>query len=236
MLIYLFALIRDFSVNFRFTDGLVFSPVEVRDPSSSSSTPGSSSKDKSVGKESSSSKKGKKKATIGTCGIEEVVGSLGVGVSKPSAPDERDEPVESGPSTHSNAADQEKEDAAQVDDNDDLYVIEEGDDTEEAGDDVGSEADLRPRKKRRSLRKDMDTGLHWGSIYPEFNCDDSVDVSSSSGGNQVKRCPRIGSRCGTVYQSPYGHRPSPRGTPCTSAGQGKRHQHLANQGPVETPS
>ena len=142
---------------------LVFSPVEVRDPSSSSSTPGSSSKDKSVGKESSSSKKGKEKATIGTCGIEEVVGSLGVGVSKPSAPDERDEPVaESGPSTRSNVADQEKEDTAQVDDNDDLYATEEEDDTEEAGDDVGSEADLRPRKKRRSLRNGTDTGGETG--------------------------------------------------------------------------
>ena len=138
---------------------LVFSPVEVRDPSSSSSTPGSSSKDKSVGKESSSSKKGKKKATTGTCGIEEVVGGLGVGVSEPPAPDEWDEPVaESGPSTRGNAADQEKEDAAQVDDNDDLYATEEEDDTEGAGDDAGSETDLHPHKKRRSLRKDTDTG------------------------------------------------------------------------------
>ena len=138
--------------------------MEVRDPSSSPSTSGHTSRGKTVGKESSSSsKKGKKKATIGTCGIEEVVGSLGVGVSKPSAPDERDEPVaESGPSTRSIADSQEKEGAAQVDGNDDLYATEEEDDAEEAGDDVGSEADLRPRKKRRSLRNGTDTGGETG--------------------------------------------------------------------------
>ncbi|KAF9791012.1 hypothetical protein BJ322DRAFT_1039160 [Thelephora terrestris] len=118
---------------------VVFSPVEVRDPASPSSTPGHASKGKTPGKESSP-KKGKKKASFWTCGIEEVVG--GLGVVGPAA--------ESGVSTRSRSrpAGREKGDDAALlpvdEDDDDLYASEgEGGDEGVGGDGQASEVDLR---------------------------------------------------------------------------------------------
>jgi hypothetical protein len=123
----------------------VFSPVEVRNPASSAETSRSASKSKTQGKESSSSpKKGKKKANLGAGGIEEVVGSLGAGVPWPSALDEEDPAVDSGPSARSKAAGKSKDNAVQDDDDDDMYATEEDDGTFEAG--------LPRKRKRKSLR------------------------------------------------------------------------------------
>lgn len=128
---------------------VVFSSVEIRNPASSSST----SKGERSGKESiPPSKKGKKKVNFWANGIQDVAGSLGVGISKPSAPDEQDGAAESDPSTRSKTAGKgkEKEEAAQDDDDDGLYATGEEGVGEEDGGDGTFDADLPPRKKRKS--------------------------------------------------------------------------------------
>ena len=148
--------------------------MEIRNPtsfSSSSSTSRSTSKTKTPGKESSSnSKKGKKKANGGAGGIEEVAGSLGGGVSKPSALAQQDPAVGSGPLTRSKTAGKKKDHATQYDDTDNVYATEDdeeggGGGTFEQG--VGGEecvgegavnasTDSPPRKRRRHSRNDKD--------------------------------------------------------------------------------
>lgn len=115
----------------------MFSPVEIRNPSSS--TPGTTSK----GEEPiSSSKKGKKKANFWANGVEDVVGGLGAGVSKPSALDEQD----GDPGTRSKAAGKKKDDSAtQDDENGDTFATEEENIGEEAGGDGTFETDPPPR-------------------------------------------------------------------------------------------
>jgi hypothetical protein len=109
----------------------VFSPVEIRNPASSLPTSKSKAKAKMLGKESSSnSKKGKKKASVGAGGIEEVAGSLGIGVSKSLALVDQDPVVETGPITRSRAAGNNTDKVAQDDNDDEMYATEE-DDAEE---------------------------------------------------------------------------------------------------------
>ena len=152
----------------------MFSPVEIRNPASSLSTSRPASKAKTPGKESSSnSKKGKKKASVGAGGIEEVAGSLGVGVSRSLAFVDQDTAAESGPTTRSKAAGKKTDKVARDDNDDDMYAAEEEDDVgegrgdgtleENVGDEeyvgegaTGSNIDLPPRKKRRPSRNDKD--------------------------------------------------------------------------------
>ena len=134
---------------------IVFSPVEVRNPASSSSTPGSTSNAKTPGKESSS-KKGKKKANVGANGIEEVAGSL-----NPTA--------EPGPATRSRTSgkkDKVGQGGDDDDSDDDMYATEDSNDADKAGGDkavegsaggegdvgAGTNADPPPRKKRKPTR------------------------------------------------------------------------------------
>jgi len=162
---------------------IVFSPVEIRNPTtpSSSSSSKSTSKAKAPGKDSSSnSKKGKKKANVGAGGIEEVAGNLNVGVSKSSASVEREPAAGSGPSTRSKAAGKKKDGAVPDDGGGDMYVTEEDDDAERGEGDatlrgnVGGEGcmgeaetspnvDLLPQKKPGRSRNDQDEGA--GSVY-----------------------------------------------------------------------
>lgn len=128
---------------------IVFSPVEIRNPAS-----GTASKGETPGKDS---KKGKKKI-YGANGIEDVVGSPGVGISKPSALDEQDIPIESDPSTRNKAAGKKKEDVPQEDD--DMYATEEEGVGEGVGGDGTFEADLSPRAKRDPARNDGDQSIH----------------------------------------------------------------------------
>jgi hypothetical protein len=122
------------------------------------------------------SRKGRKKANVGAGGIEEVAGSLGVGVSKPSTSGEQDLAAEPGPSSRDKAGGKQKGKVAQDDENDDMYATEDDCDDEGGGEgtheanvgveeDVGEEAeqvadknaDPPPvRKKRKSLRNDED--------------------------------------------------------------------------------
>lgn len=118
------------------------------------------------------SRKGKKKANVGAGGIEEVAGSLGLGVSKPSTSGEQDLATEPGPSTRDKAGGRQKGKVAQDDENDDMYATEDECADEGGGEvplqanvgveeDVGEEAeqvadmsaDPPPRKKRKSSRK-----------------------------------------------------------------------------------
>ena len=149
----------------------MFSPVEIRNPASSSSTLRSA---KTLEKESSSnSKKGKKKANAGACGIEEVAGSLGIGVSTSSAPVEQDPAAELGTTTSSKAAGKKKVQVMQDDDDDDdMYAIEEDDAEEGGGDEMPEEnvdgeeqagegaadsnVSLPPQQKRRYSQNDKD--------------------------------------------------------------------------------
>ena len=118
----------------------MFSPVEIRNPASSSTTTEPTPKAKTSGKETGS-KRGRKKAAVGTGGIEEVAGSLGAGTPKSSTP---------GLVTRSRAAGKKKVTTKQDDsgDNDDLYATEEeggldgggGDGTLEEN--VGGEEDM----------------------------------------------------------------------------------------------
>ena len=150
----------------------MFSPVEIRDPATTSPTSSASrstSKAKTPAKESSS-KKGKKKANVGAGGIEEVAGSLGVGVSKSPTFVEQDPAAEPGPSTRAQAAGKNKDSVAQNDDDDDdMYATEEDDCGDEGGGDGTLEAsvdgqeegidanpDLPPRKKRKPTRDDKE--------------------------------------------------------------------------------
>ena len=151
---------------------IVFSPVEIRNPAASTSTPASrsTSKAKTSGKESTSNlKKGKKKANVGAGSIEEVAGSLSVGVSKPPALVDLSPTVEPGPTTRSKAVGKKRDDVAQDDNDVDMYAAEDGDDAEEGGgdgtlkenadgeEDVGEEtAGLPPREKRKHLRDGED--------------------------------------------------------------------------------
>ena len=161
----------------------MFSPVEIRDPATTSPTSSASrstSKAKTSAKESSS-KKGKKKANVGAGGIEEVAGSLGVGVSKSPTLVEQDPAAEPGPSTRAQAVGKNKDSVAQNnddDDDDDMYVTEEDDCGDEGGGDGTLEAsvggqeegvdvnpDLPPRKKRKPTRDDKEKYVvqHLGS-------------------------------------------------------------------------
>lgn len=131
--------------------------MEIRNPASSSkSTSRSTSKTKASAKGSSSSpKKGKKKATVGAGGIEEVAGSLGVGVSKSSTSIERGPAVESGPTTPGRAPGKKNDNVAQEEEeeeDDDMYATEE--DVEEDG--VDATPDLPPHMKRKPSRNDLD--------------------------------------------------------------------------------
>ena len=145
----------------------MFSPVEIRNPASSSSASRSTSKAKTSTKESSS-KKGKKKANVGTGSIEEVAGRLSVGVSKSSTLVEQDPVAEPGPSTRDQVASEKKNVAAQNDEDndDDMYATEEDGYGDKGGDDgaleanadgqgegVGANPDLPPQKKRKPTRK-----------------------------------------------------------------------------------
>jgi hypothetical protein len=159
----------------------VFAPVEIRNPASPSSTLRPTSKAKTPGKESGSNpKKGKKKVNVGAGGIEEVAGSLSVGVSKSSVSVDRDPAAESGPSTRGKAAGRGKDNVAQDDGDDDMYATEEDDGAGEGGGDgilegnvggggeVGEEgadtsAGLLPRKKRKPSRKDANKGKGSGN-------------------------------------------------------------------------
>jgi len=105
--------------------------VEIQDPTSSSSKIGKAPAKGS----SSSSKKGKKKATAGTGGIEDVTGSLNVGVSKSSAP-----------------PDQEPGAGENEDDNGDMYA------TEEEG--VGEKGVGPPHKKRKPSQTDRGESIN----------------------------------------------------------------------------
>jgi len=135
---------------------IVFSPVEVRNPASPSS---STSKAKPPG----NSKKGKKKAkaNVGASGIEDVAGSLNAGSLNPT--------VGPGPITRSMMGGKEEDRVGQDgDDDDDMYVTEEESAIDEGGGDgtieekadgegdiqVGTSADPPPRKKRKSTQKD----------------------------------------------------------------------------------
>ena len=134
--------------------------MEIRNPASSSkSTSRSTSKAKASAKGSSSSpKKGKKKATVGASGIEEVAGSLGVGVSKSSMSIERGPAAESSPNTRSRAPGKKNDNVAQEeeeegdDDDDDMYATEE--DVEE--DEADANPDLPPHIKRKPSQNDLD--------------------------------------------------------------------------------
>lgn len=158
---------------------IVFAPVEIRNPASSSSASRSTSKAKTSGKESASNpKKGKKKTNIGTGGIEEVAGSLNVGVSNSPAVADRDPAAESGPSTRNKAAGKKKDTMTQ--DDDEMYATEEedgagegggdgtlevnvggGEDAGEGGEDTN--AGLLSRKKRKPSRNDANKGKGAGS-------------------------------------------------------------------------
>jgi hypothetical protein len=130
---------------------IVFSPVEIRNPSSSP-TSGRTSKGETPGKESTSaSKKGKKKVNFWANGIEDVVGSLSAGVSKPSAVDEQNVVAESDPSPRSKAAGKKRE-ATQDDENDDMYATEEEDVGEEAKGDGTFDVDPPLQEKREPSR------------------------------------------------------------------------------------
>lgn len=134
----------------------MFSPVEIRNPASSS-TLGATSKGEVAGKESvSASKKGKKKVNSWATGIEDVVGSLGAGVPKPSALDEQDVAVESSdPSTQSKTADKEKDDVGQDDGIDDMYATEEeGGVGEETAGGGNLEGDLPLQAKQQLSQND----------------------------------------------------------------------------------
>ena len=147
----------------------MFSPVEIRNPASSS-TSRSASKAKTSGKESSSnSRKGKKKANVGAGGIEEVAGSL---VSGSFVSGDQDPAAESGPTTRSKAAGKKPAKVAQDDSDDDMYATEEDDAEEGRGDGTleenigdeeyvgegapGFDVDLPPREKRKSSRNEKD--------------------------------------------------------------------------------
>ena len=151
----------------------MFSPVEIRNPASSLPTSRSTSKAKASGKEpSSNSKKGKKKASVGAGGIEEVAGSTGIGISRSLALVDQDLAAESSPITRSKAAGKKAEKVAQDDNDDDMYATEEDDAEESRGDgaleeNVGDEeyvgegatssnAGLPPRKKQKPSRSDQD--------------------------------------------------------------------------------
>lgn len=131
----------------------MFSPVEIRNPASSS-TSVRTSKGEAPGKESISvSKKGKKRVTFWSNGIEDVVGTLNARVSKPSAPDEQDAAVESDPNTRSKEADKKTDEATPDDGDDDMYATEDGEDVgEEDREDGTFETDLPLRKKRKQSR------------------------------------------------------------------------------------
>ena len=121
---------------------IVFSPVEVRNPASSTST----SKAKTSKKESRS-KKGKKKANVGASGIEDVAGSLNL-------------TVEPGPITRGMMGGKEGRVGPDGDYDDDMYATEEGSDADGGGGDgeraIGTDAnaDLPPKKKRKPARND----------------------------------------------------------------------------------
>ena len=152
----------------------MFSPVEIRNPattSPTSSTSRSTSKAKTSAKESSS-KKGKKKADGGAGGIEEVAGSIGIGVPKLPTLVEQEPAVEPGPSTRVQAAGKNKDSMTQDDDDDDMYATEvddcgdegEGDGTLEASvgcqeEGVDVNPDLPPRKKRKPTRDDKEKSV-----------------------------------------------------------------------------
>jgi hypothetical protein len=90
---------------------IVFSPVEIKSPDSSS-TSGRTSKGETPGKGSVlASKKGK--AGFGANGTEDVVGDFNTGVSKPSVPDEQNVAVGSDLSPQSKVASRRKEEATQ---------------------------------------------------------------------------------------------------------------------------
>ena len=146
--------------------------MEIRNPATASPTSSASrsiSKAKTPAKESSL-KKGKKKANIGAGGIEEVAGSLGVGVSKSPTLVEQEPATESGPTTRVQAAGKNKDSMIQDnDDNDDMYATEEDDCGDEGGGDETLEAsvggqeegidvnpDLPPREKRKPTRDDKE--------------------------------------------------------------------------------
>ena len=151
---------------------IVFSPVEIRNSAASSSTLRSTSKSKTPGKESSSnSKKGKKKVNVRTTGIEEVAGSLSVGVST-SVPLEQDPAPESGQTTRDGPPEAEGK-AARVDEDGNMCATVEGDDAEQGVGDrtleedaggeeyvgevpTGSNAGSPGRKKQRRTRDDND--------------------------------------------------------------------------------
>ena len=149
----------------------MFSPVEVRSPGStdSPSTSRAASKGKSPEKGgNSSSKKGKKKASLGTGGIEGVAGTLSAGVSKSSAADDQEPVAESGPSSRDKSASKEKNDTAHEDGHEDVDMTErddaEGDDLEAnlgEGSNTGKEttdsnAGPALRKKRKPTKTDTD--------------------------------------------------------------------------------
>lgn len=152
----------------------MFSPVEIRNPAASSSTLRSTSKSKTPGKDSSSnSKKGKKKANVRMTGIEEVAGSLGVGVST-SVPLEQDPAPESGRATRDGPSEAEGK-GGQDDEDGNMCATAEGDDAgegvgdrtleENAGGEeyvgetpTGSNANSPGRKKQRRTRDDKDDG------------------------------------------------------------------------------
>jgi len=141
---------------------IVFSPVEIRNPASSSpSTLRSTSKAKTSGK-GSGSRKSKKKANVRAGGIEDVTGSLSVGAPKSSTLVEQDLASEPGPSAPGKVA-------GEKGDDDDMYATEEDDGADEDrgdGTNVGGEegvgaeegadtsAALPPRKKRKPTRND----------------------------------------------------------------------------------
>lgn len=159
---------------------IVFSPVEIRNPALSSEASGSAAKGKTPGRESSSTpKKSKKKASLGTGGIEEVVGSLGgVDVLKPPALDEEDPDPHSGPSTRSKTTGK-KDSVAQDDDDedDDLYATDE--------DDVGETrnngaVETGPRLQQMSLQTDMDDARHSMDQFIQSPTTTGISISMTS--------------------------------------------------------
>ena len=212
--------------------------MEIRNPasfSSSSSTSRSTSKTKTPGKESSSnSKKGKKKANGGAGGIEEVAGSLSVGVSKPPALAQQDPAAGSGPLTRSKTAGKKKDHATQDDDIDNMYATEDDDDEGGGGgtfeEGVGGEeyvgegaananTDLPPRKRRRHSRKDKDKkGKSAPQSIEGLMTTATTTVDESSVGQHQKIPP-----------------PTPSGTPITIDSALKALQLPENQPSPHTP-
>jgi len=188
----------------------VFVPVEIRNPACSSSTLRPASKTKTPGKESASNpKKGKKKTNIGAGGIEEVAGSLSVGVLKSSsALVDRDPAAELGPNTCDRAAGKKKDNVAQDDGGEGVYATEEdgageggSDGTLEVdvggGEDAGGGGDtnagLLQWKKRRTSRNDTNKGEGSGNRSTQGPTTTTPTPAIAPEPNAVEATPPIGS-------------------------------------------